>query len=206
MLLFVPGTLPAAEDTRLVPSANKQIDFDRDVRPILSERCWRCHGPEKQKSQLRLDSRSATLKGGESGEPAIIPGKSAESHLIRLVAGLDGKTIMPPTGERLTAEQIGLLRAWIDQGAGWEGEATSKPADEVKNLTTDHWSFQPVKAVRLPADIDASITNPIDAFVKSKLKSAGLDSSPPADRVSLIRRLYLDMHGLAPTPEEIGPR
>ncbi len=201
-LLFVPVTLSAAENTRLAPSTSKQIDFDRDIRPILSERCWRCHGPEKQKSQLRLDSRSAALKGGESGEPAIIPGKSAESLLIRLVAGLDGKTIMPPTGERLTAEQVGLLRAWIDQGAEWEVGATSKPADEV-NLTTDHWSLQPVKPVPLPTDIDPAITNPIDAFVKSKLKSVGLESSPPADRVSLIRRLYLDMLGLVPTPEEI---
>ena len=92
------------------------MDFAVEIQPMLSKHCYPCHGPEKQKADLRWDDRDAALKGGVNG-PVIVPGKSAESRMIHLVAGLEADAIMPLKGERLTPEQIGLLRAMIDQGA-----------------------------------------------------------------------------------------
>src|SRR2546426_8551748 len=103
-----------AEDKKLPPAATKEIDYAQDIDPILKNNCIKCHGPNKQKSNLRLDSREAALKGGDIGKPIVV-GKSAESNLIKYVAGLDEETKMPPTGDPLTEAQIGLLRAWIDQ-------------------------------------------------------------------------------------------
>ncbi len=105
----------------LPPPAKKKIEFRRDVEPILRERCQACHGSEKQMAGLRLDNRTDALKGGNSGS-VIICGNSAESKLIHLVSGLRKNLVMPIAGERLTAEQVGVLRAWIDQGAEWPGE------------------------------------------------------------------------------------
>ncbi len=98
------------------------VDFSRDVRPILEAKCFACHGPAKQQADLRLDQRTPALKGGESG-PAIVPGHAADSPLYRRVAGLGPEKPMPAKGERLTPPQVELVRAWIDQGAAW-------PADE----------------------------------------------------------------------------
>src|SRR5438552_1599384 len=100
------------DPAKLPPPAQKQIDFSRDIQPLLAARCYPCHGPEKQENGLRWDRKSSALKGGSSG-PAVIPGNSAESRMIHLVAGLERGLVMPKKGERLTADQIGLLRAWI---------------------------------------------------------------------------------------------
>ena len=102
------------------PRASVKIDFTRDIKPILDDSCIRCHGPEKPRSHFRLDSREAALKGGKSGVD-ILPGQSAESPLIRYVAGLDSDVFMPPPdkGQPLSTNQIALLRAWIDQGLPW---------------------------------------------------------------------------------------
>src|SRR5438270_14093785 len=108
--LFRPGSL-AGEDS-------KPIDFIRDIRPIFQARCHSCHGPTKQKGELRLDRKGAALKGGDSG-PVILPGKSAASLLLARVTSTEPREQMPPRDERLTAEQVQLLRAWIDQGAPW---------------------------------------------------------------------------------------
>ena len=102
--------------SKLPPAAGVPVDFARDVQPLLADRCIKCHGPEKQKGGLRLDTKAAAMKGGDDGK-AIEPGKSADSPLIHFVGGLDEDKVMPPKGERLTAAQVGLLRAWIDQGA-----------------------------------------------------------------------------------------
>jgi WD40 repeat protein len=110
-------------EKKLPPAAGKEVDFARDIEPIFTKTCYKCHGPEKQKSAFRLDNREAALKGGENGVD-ILPGKSAESPLIRYVAGLDEEIKMPPKGsDPLSAEEIGLLRAWIDQGAKWSAKA-----------------------------------------------------------------------------------
>jgi len=184
----------------LPPAASRKIDFVKDVQPILSTRCYECHGEKKQKAELRWDVKTIALKGGEHGAP-IVPGKSTESLMVQMVAGLKGADLrMPAKGEPLTAEQIGILRAWIDQGAPWPEDASAKISDP-KN----HWSFKaPVRpAVPKISNSKPQISNPIDAFVLAKLKKEGLKPSPEADRVTLIRRLSLDLIGLPPTPKEV---
>ena len=108
----------SAEDnpTKLPPAANKDVDFVRDVRPIFQRACIRCHGPDKQKSEFRLDVRQTALTGGESYAPNIVPGKSADSPLVKMVAGI-GDITMPPEGDRLSAEEIATLTSWVKQNA-----------------------------------------------------------------------------------------
>jgi hypothetical protein len=180
--------LPAA-DTPTVP----RIDFARDVRPILAKHCFACHGPDKQRGGLRLDRKADAFTGGNTGA-VITAGKGAESLLVKLVTGLDPERPMPPKGDRLTAEQIAILRAWIDQGADWPG-----PADNGQVW----WSLQPLTRPAVPVIASDWVRNPIDAFVLAKLREKGLTPSPEADPRTLIRRLYFDLIGLPPTPEEI---
>ena len=167
------------------------VDFEKDVRPILEDRCFDCHGEDKQKGKLRLDSALGILRGGESGEPLFVKGASAESHLVKKVTAENAKEVMPPKGDRLTAEQIATLRAWIDAGAKMPGADAAAASLKLK---TNHWSFQPVKR---PAGAG------IDEFVLAKLRGKNLSLSPPAEKATLIRRLYLTMHGMPPTPREV---
>jgi hypothetical protein len=192
-------------DVGALPSpAKKKIDFARDIAPLLRERCETCHGAEKQMGGLRLDNREAALAGGYSGS-VIKPGNSAESRLIHLVSGLTEELIMPMTGAKLTSEQVGLLRAWIDQGAEWSEQAAAVP--EVGNREkpkTDHWAYLPPRRPPVPKVQDrAWLRNPLDAFVLAKLEDGGIQPSPEADRATLIRRVSLDLIGLPPTPEEV---
>ncbi len=184
---------------KLPPPAAQAIDFDRDVVPILSRSCHRCHGPKKQQGGLDLHVPERALAGGDSG-PAIIPGKSAESRLIRYVAGLDEENTMPPegAGDGLSAAQIGLLRAWIDQGAHWSQAAGLGAASGA------HWSFQPPRLPALPTVKHSGwASNAIDLFVLARLEKERLTPSPEADRTTLIRRLSLDLTGLPPTLPEV---
>lgn len=140
------------------------------------------------------------MEGGDDHAPDIRPGKSAESPLIQFVAGIDPDLKMPPKGDRLTAEQIGILRAWIDQGAPWPDGAIAGRKDP-----RDWWSFKPIATPAVP-DIrnpKFKIRNPIDAFVTAKLAEQNLDPSPEADAHTLCRRLYFDLLGLPPTPAEL---
>src|SRR5712664_2987527 len=132
----------------LVPCARaqQQPDFARDVQPVLESRCWSCHGAKLQMHGLRLDRRADALRGGGSGVPAIVPGKSAQSLLIKYVSGLDKDVIMPPAGDRLKPAEIERLRAWIDSGASWPDQEDVKPAAQ----RSDHWSFQPISRSRVP--------------------------------------------------------
>jgi hypothetical protein len=123
-LLQTGGLSPRAlaeTDDDLPPPTKREVDFAKDIKPIFADRCLKCHGPEKQESGFRLDRKADALEGGKSG-PAIEVGKSADSLLIRYVAGTDADIIMPPQGGRLTKDEIGLLRGWIDQGAKWAEE------------------------------------------------------------------------------------
>jgi mono/diheme cytochrome c family protein len=184
--------------SKLPPPAAQPVDFVRDIQPILAQRCFSCHGGTgRLQGGLRLHRREDALAGGDSGL-VIVPGKSAESRLVHYVAGvLDGK-VMPPGGPRLTAAQVGLLRAWIDQGAPWPDSA-----DAAVPRST-HWAFQPVKTPRLPRVTNAGwVRNPVDAFVLAKLEAKGLRPSPEADPVTLIRRVTLDLTGLPPTVSEV---
>ena len=206
ILLGLAATLPqsGAADlgvkkpdlSKLPPAAVATVDFARDIQPLLAERCVKCHGSEKQKGGLRLDAKARALQGGDDGK-IIEPGNSASSRMIHLVAGLEEDTVMPPEGkgDRFTAEQIALLRAWIDQGADWpDGGKETK-------LRSHHWSLQPLNASGVP--IITGAENPVDSFVRAGLAAKGLTISAPADRATLIRRLSFDLLGLPPTPEEI---
>lgn len=188
-----------AAETPLPAPADRKVDFVQDIQPILKARCYSCHDAVKQRGGFRLDLKSAAFKGGESGAAAIIPQKSADSPLVRFVAGLEEGMLMPPQGDRLTAEQIGLIRAWIDQGAPWPDSESA--TDDVAS----HWSFQPVQRPVIPGSTSWS-QNPIDAFVAARLASLKppLDPSGPADRPTLIRRLSFDLLGLPPDPEDVA--
>ena len=170
-----------------------EIAFNRDIRPILSDNCFFCHGPDPNERQagLRLDVRSAALSELESGAAAIVPGKPAESELVRRITSDDEFEQMPPPEhvKRLTKKQIELLTAWVKQGAEYE----------------EHWSYTPLIRPELPelASPPAPIRNPVDLFVQSRLKKEGLVPSAEADRRTLIRRVTLDLHGLPPTLDEI---
>lgn len=177
------------------------VDFTKDVQPILENHCYDCHGEDKAKSVLRLDHPLGLLRGGESGEPLLVPGDSGGSYLYRRVTTKDRKDAMPPKGKRLSDEEVATLREWIDTGAAIPGEAEAR---KELAITTTHWSFQPV--VRPPAPIvDGGVShNEIDAFILQKLRSENLAQSPPAERGTLIRRLFLVAHGLPPTPQEVA--
>ncbi len=183
-----------AEGSKLPPAAGKPVDFVRDIQPILADACVKCHGPEKQKGEYRLDVKSIALTKGENHAPNIIPGNSAESPLIHFVAGLDEDMQMPPKDPQLKPEQIGMLRRWIDDGAAWPDEASVKLVDK-----KDWWSLKPIVKPAVPAGHD----NPIDGFISAKLKEKGLPMAPAADARTLIRRVYFDLTGLPPTPAEV---
>jgi hypothetical protein len=191
--------LGEGQKPKLPPPAKRQVDFAKDVEPILA-RCVGCHGPEKQRGGLRLDDGEAALVGGDSGK-VIRPGHSGLSLLIDLVAGLDADRHMPPDKKKkLSDDEIGVLRAWIDQGAAWPKKST--PVARPKR--SSHWSFQPVRPQRIPAVNDPAWTrNPIDAFVLARLEKEKIAPSPQADAVTLMRRAHLDLIGLPPSPEEV---
>ncbi len=177
------------------------IDFDLQIKPLLTAKCFDCHGPDVHESHLRLDRRAAMLRGGDSGEPAIVVGNSEGSHLIKLVRGEEaGKRMPPDEAERLSKDEVKLLRKWIDQGAVWPGP---DGADDQQTEKTDHWSFQPVRRISPPAIDDRWIANGIDAFILRKQKEHSLEPNPQATRAELIRRIWLDVLGLPPTPEDV---
>jgi hypothetical protein len=188
----------AATSKTLPPAAKVEVDFAKDVKPLFAKYCFKCHGPEKQQSGLRLDVQGDAIRGGDTG-PAFEVGKSADSLLIKYVAGLDPELVMPPEGDKLSKEDVALLRAWIDQGAKWsaEGDAGGK-------IEATHWSFRPVKRSEPPpVNHTEWPRNAIDRFVLARLESKKIAPAPEADRRTLIRRLSLDLVGLPPTPAEI---
>jgi mono/diheme cytochrome c family protein len=179
-------------------NASEPVDYQRQVKPLLRERCSACHGPLKQKGKLRLDTAGAIRQGGRSG-PAVVPGKPAESLLLDAVTGNNHER-MPPEGEgsALGAEQVALLRAWVAQGAA--GPADEKPTEDPRR----HWAFQPVRRPVVPAMTNSqSVRNPIDAFVAAERHKRGLTPLPEADQATLLRRLTLDLTGLPPTRAEV---
>ena len=179
------------------------IDFKRDIAPILEERCWECHGEDEQESGLRLDLRPRMLRGGDSGLSAILSGKPDKSYLVELINHQDKDMAMPPDEDKLPAEQIDLLTRWIKEGATWPGQM-----DAVVEEKSDHWSFQRVVRPDVPNDPNAPASdtvrsqNPIDAFLLDRLAQDKLSFSEPADSRSLIRRASIVLTGIAPTPEE----
>jgi hypothetical protein len=175
------------------------VDFALEVRPILEKRCYSCHGPEKQKGGLRLDIKAAALKGGEEHAPNILPGRPAESPLLRFVKGEEPDLLMPPKGERLTSEQTALLSRWIQEGAVWpDGLDLAKLEDK-----RDHWSLKPVSNPAPPQPKRTGwARNGLDQFILEKLEREGLSPSPEATRDAWLRRVFLDLTGLPPTPAD----
>ncbi len=167
------------------------VEFNRDIRPIFSDRCYTCHGPDqaKRKSKLRLDMEDAA-KADLGGRFAIVPGDPAKSEIVKRITA-DESRRMPPAwagAARLSEREIGLLTRWIAEGATWQ----------------KHWSFIPPRRPDLPAVSDPHWSkNPIDRFVLARLDREGLKPSPEADRRTLIRRVTLDLTGLPPTPKEV---
>ena len=196
-LFIAAATSVAAPDvSKLPPPSQRTVDFGKDIQPIFEAKCVKCHGAEKQKSEYRLDVKSIALTGGENHAPNIAPGKSADSPFVHFVAGLDPDMRMPPKGVSLTAEEIGLVRRWIDDGAEWPETASPKIADK-----KDWWSLKPLEK-RGQRTVDSN--NSIDGFISAKLAQNGLAMSPEADARTLCRRLYFDLTGLPPTPEEMA--
>src|SRR5262249_42113663 len=175
----------AAASARAAPP----VDFQREVQPIFAEYCALCHGLDEanRKSGLRLDVREIVLKGGESGMPAVVPGKPEESELVRRITSTDPNEVMPPPrhNKPLSAKQIATLQQWIKEGAKYES----------------HWAFTAPQKAALP---DVGAANPVDAFVASRLKERGLALAPAAVPATLCRRLYLDLIGLPPSPQELA--
>lgn len=178
--------------------------FEESVRPLLAARCYSCHGPDKQSSHLRVDSRASLLAGGESGA-AIEPGEPAESLLVEAVRYESFE--MPPTG-KLPEAEIAVLVRWVQMGAPWPGDEGKRPSapPQGERITAEDrawWAFQPLADAEPPQVPDDSwCRNEIDRFILSRLASEGLAPSATADRLSLVRRLYFDLTGLPPTPEE----
>jgi len=180
-------------------AAIEAIDFARDIRPILEENCWHCHGPDEQESGLRLDRRAAMLKGGDYGLATVVPGDPDKSYLLEVVNHVDPDMAMPPDEDMLPKPQRDLLRRWIAEGADWPGQM----ADTAAEVTTElPWSFKPFSRPQIP-DVLASSGNPIDAFLLSDLHKNKLGFSPQADPATLIRRAAVVLTGLPPTPEEV---
>ena len=186
----------AVDASKLPPAATQKVDFVRDIQPLFESRCYQCHGPKRTENGLRLDDRDSALKGGERGS-ILTPGKSAESLIVHAVShARDDMPAMPKKGDPLTAEQIGLLRAWIDQGADWP---------VAKKEAKTHWAFVAPVRPALPKIQNSKfkIRNPIDAFILARLEKEGLEQSPEADKTTLLRRLHFDLTGLPPSPEEV---
>ncbi|MGH9631357.1 MAG: PSD1 and planctomycete cytochrome C domain-containing protein, partial [Bryobacteraceae bacterium] len=210
----------AALPARAAPSS---VSFEKDVLPILRDSCWKCHGASLQLAKLDLRTRESALKGGEHG-PVLVPGKAQYSRIYRLAAGLE-KPAMPLDG-KLTPEQVEILKSWIDSGAEWSESAAAGPDsdaaedDAAKDAAAqlaamedmpippearNYWAFREVVRPQVPVTSDPeSNRHPVDAFLMRKLEEKGLTPAPLADRRTLVRRAYLDLIGLPPTPEEVN--
>jgi hypothetical protein len=182
----------AAATVAAAASPEPSIDFNRDIRPILSDRCFACHGPDAEDRQagLRLDLRDAATAALTSGATAILPGRPEASEILARVSSADPDVVMPPPriGKPVTPAEADLLRRWIAGGAEYRG----------------HFAFERVERPRVPDVRNASwAITPIDRFILARLEGAGIEPNPEADRPTLIRRLTLDLLGLPPTPEEV---
>src|SRR6185295_3340056 len=177
----------------LPPPADHKVDFATEIKPIFEASCIKCHGRGKSKGGLSLENRASLLKGGDSGA-VIVPGKSAESYLVELVSGLNPDLVMPQKGSKLKPEQVGAVRAWIDQGAPWDESISFAKLPPV-NLFPRKPALPPARK---------GVTNPIDRLLQPYYQQHDVKlSRPVSDRV-FARRVFLDVIGLLPTPEELA--
>lgn len=186
-----PADLTSAEViAKLPPAANRPVDFAKDIKPLFEASCIQCHAKGKAKGGLSLETREALLKGGKAGA-SVVPGKGAESLIVHLVAGSDPDNVMPMKGTRWTPEQVGLLRAWVDQGANWDpGITFARP--EPLNLKP--------RPVPLPPGSDA---HPVDRWISAYFQSKQIPPPSVVDDRVFARRAYLDVIGLLPTAAQL---
>src|SRR5690348_4564304 len=177
--LLVCAMGPAAAPSALPPTADHPVSFVKEIKPLFEASCIQCHAKGKDKGGFSLETREGFLKGGDTG-PAAVPGKSGDSYVVKLVAGVDPDEQMPKKGKKWTAAQVGLLRAWIDQGAPWDAGITfARP--EPANLKP--------RQVSVPQGQEA---NPIDRFLASYFASRGITRRAVVDDAVFARRAYLD--------------
>ena len=221
LALGLPPLSPARSLAGDAPDRAEEEFFESKVRPLLVDRCLDCHGREKSKGGLRLDSRGAMLKGAESG-PVVVPGKPEASPLIAAIR-YEGDVQMPPKG-KLKDEEIAALTEWVKRGAVWPverpGTATRRPSRppqrsapaappsstfKLTEANRSFWSFQPVRSPRAPAVKDrAWPRSDIDRFILAKLEENNLAPAPAAEKAALIRRAYFDLIGLPPSPADVA--
>ena len=168
------------------PAVATELDFARDIQPLLARRCYACHGPDTQEAGLRLDDRAAATAELDSGSIAVVPGNPATSEMLARITSTDHDLQMPPEGPRLTAAEVTLLERWIAAGAEWQA----------------HWAFRPLERPPLPPAA-APAMNPVDAFIDAGLAARGLPRSPEADKATLLRRATYGVTGLPPTEQEM---
>ncbi len=189
---FILGLLAGWAAVPSTWAADAKLHYSRDIKPILSNNCFACHGPDEgnRKAKLRLDVREAAVAERRGGRHAVMPGDAGKSALIERINTTDELDIMPPvkTGKKLTAEQKELLKRWIEQGAEYD----------------QHWAYIKPARPAVPQVKDAAYPkNPVDNFIEARLDSEGVAHSPEADRRTLLRRLSFDLNGLPPTPEQV---
>ncbi len=177
----------------LVINTGATVEFSRDIEPLLIKRCYECHGPDQQKSKLRLDSRENALQSGKSGQIAVVPGQPHNSEMIRRITASDPDDLMPPKGAPLTVHEVAALKQWIQEGAIWPA------VDPLK-----HWAFlKPVRPIVPTVSNTSWVRNEIDAFVLARLEKESLTPQEEAKRETLARRLSLDITGLPPSWEQV---
>jgi cytochrome c553 len=197
--------MPAAHPTTKLSASDLQF-FESKIRPLLADKCYKCHSKDADKIRggLLLDSREAMLHGGNTG-PAIVPGKPTDSLLIQAITYKDEDLQMPPKGEKLSDQQIADLTEWVRRGAPDPRTLVAKGSSSAYGgVGKNHWAFQPVKKPEIPAvQNQAWVKNPIDNFVLAKLEANGMTPNTGADKATLIRRVYFDLIGLPPHPSEV---
>lgn len=166
--------------------AQESVGYFEEIKPLFAVHCYKCHDAETHKGGFQLETRSQALKGGNSGDPAVVPSASAHSELVRRITSTDPDEQMPPKGLRLAPDEVARIKQWIDEGAKWPER-------------DEYWAFQPPTAPPFPA---GKAAHPIDRFIDAKLAAVEIKPMPPADARTLMRRAYLDLLGVPPTPEE----
>jgi hypothetical protein len=189
--LILLATLGAGRAQEASGPAPSPVDFARDIQPLLRDHCLKCHNPQKKKGQFRVDSREAAFRGGVSGK-VISPGNAKASRFFELLVTKSEDDRMPQSAPPLSPAQVELFRRWIDAGAVWPDDASAKDA------TITHWAYE--KPVR---KAPPAAGHPVDAFIAAAREAKGLRPRPEAPKAVLLRRLFLDLIGLPPTPEEL---
>ncbi len=202
----------AAAALPAVAADDPLAQFEREVRPVLEQRCFECHGPDKQKGGIRLDQKAGMLGMGDSEQPVVVPGKSGDSLLVKRILSTDPDEAMPPKGKRLDPVEVASVKKWIDLGAHWpaaktaeEPEAAVTPVKAMVITDQDRafWSFRPPQRSTRATVKDPWCRQPLDRLVLARLREKSLTPTTEAPRATFIRRATFDITGLPPAPEEV---